>query len=76
MLLAGVDENGLGPGLGPLVVTAVAVELPGADLAGATLERLGLPSELGDSQGRLQAEPALLRQGRVGRHGGPALGRS
>lgn len=41
MLVVGVDENGLGPRLGPLVVTAVAVEADGESAAKVALGRPG-----------------------------------
>jgi ribonuclease HII len=41
VLVVGVDENGLGPRLGPLVVTAVAVEADGERAAKVALGRPG-----------------------------------
>ncbi len=41
MLVVGVDENGLGPRLGPLVVTAVTVEAAGEKAAKVALGRPG-----------------------------------
>ncbi len=44
MLIAGVDENGLGPRLGPLIVTAIALEVPGKGDAALVLDAAALPS--------------------------------
>ncbi len=41
VIIVGVDENGLGPRLGPLVVTAVAVEATGESAAKVALGRPG-----------------------------------
>ena len=48
MRITGVDENGMGPLLGPLVATAVTVELRSYDRA--RLRRRGLDLGLGDSK--------------------------
>ena len=48
MLLLGVDENGLGPRLGPLIATAVTLELP--EYARARLRRIGARVGIGDSK--------------------------
>lgn len=48
MLVLGVDENGLGPVLGPLVATSVAMEMPRYDRS--ALRRRGLSLGLTDSK--------------------------
>jgi ribonuclease HII len=48
MYLVGVDENGLGPLLGPLVATAVTLEVPSADRR--RLRRAGLRVGIDDSK--------------------------
>jgi ribonuclease HII len=48
MLVLGVDENGLGPVLGPLVVTSVAMEMPRYERS--ALRRRGLSLGLTDSK--------------------------
>lgn len=48
MLVMGVDENGLGPRLGPLVATSVALELP--SYRRAAISRRGLALGLTDSK--------------------------
>lgn len=47
----GIDENGLGPRLGPLLVTAVALEAaPGAERAAMRKPSAALAARLGDSK--------------------------
>jgi len=48
VFVVGLDENGLGPRLGPLVATAVTLESPSYDRAG--LRRAGLRVGIGDSK--------------------------
>lgn len=48
MLIVGVDENGMGPRLGPMVATAVACEVPAYDRA--RLRRNGLRAGIHDSK--------------------------
>ena len=48
MLLVGVDENGLGPRLGPLIATAVGVELEQYDRA--RMQRIAARVGIGDSK--------------------------
>lgn len=50
MLVVGVDENGLGPGLGPLVVTAIVLEVPDVGEDALRLDRHGLPASVADSK--------------------------
>lgn len=49
MFLFGADENGMGPRLGPLIVTGVLLELPEA-YDRAALRRRGLSAGIGDSK--------------------------
>ena len=49
MLVVGVDENGLGPRLGPLVATALTLEVRGSYDAGR-LRRRGLALGVTDSK--------------------------
>src|SRR5688500_7183874 len=56
-IVVGVDENGLGPRLGPLVVTAVALETaPGGERAALSKPSKSLADRLADSK-------ALVRWG-------------
>lgn len=48
MLIAGVDENGMGPRLGPLVATSVVIEVP--RYQAGRLRRRGLDVGIGDSK--------------------------
>jgi len=43
MLIAGIDENGLGPLLGPLLVTGVCIEIPGKEYDADALWCLSTP---------------------------------
>lgn len=48
MIVVGVDENGLGPQLGPLIATAVTVEVVDYDAAG--LREVAMRAGIGDSK--------------------------
>lgn len=48
MLVIGADENGLGPVLGPMIATAVAIEV--AEYDAASLRELGLEVQISDSK--------------------------
>ena len=50
MLIVGVDENGLGPRLGPLVATAVALDASARGYDAARLRRIALRAGIGDSK--------------------------
>lgn len=50
MLVAGVDENGLGPGLGPLVVTAIVLDVPDSGESALRLDGHALPRSVADSK--------------------------
>lgn len=50
MLVAGVDENGLGPGLGPLVVTAIVLDVPDSGEVALRLDGHALPPSVADSK--------------------------
>ncbi len=63
MLVAGVDENGLGPGLGPLVVTAVLMELSVERESRLRLDRHRLPAGVGDSKQVFRRTPASYADG-------------
>ena len=62
MLVAGVDENGLGPGLGPLVVTAIALEIPGTDEQALRLDPAALP-QIRDSKQVFRRTPRSYAAG-------------
>lgn len=70
----GVDENGLGPRLGPLVVTAVMarVDATGPGVVGRKA-RGALASRLGDSKGLVAHGSVGLGQAWARALGGPAL---
>src|SRR5688572_2511920 len=48
MIVVGVDENGLGPRLGPLIATAVALDVQ--DYDATRLRRVGARIGVGDSK--------------------------
>ena len=50
MLILGVDENGLGPRLGPLVATAVALDCTGRGYDPRRLRKIGDRAGIGDSK--------------------------
>jgi ribonuclease HII len=63
MLVAGVDENGLGPGLGPLIVTAVVMEVRGSEEKTLRLDGKKLPPGIADSKMVFRRSPISYSAG-------------
>ena len=69
-VIAGIDEAGYGPILGPLVVTSVALSLPeapnGADFWGILAEAVSRRAARGDVRVAVADSKALKRRGSIG----------